>query len=178
MVSNRCKMILKSELEELGLHFIMGELGKVEILEDISQEERYLLDIALEKSGIGLLSENKSVLIEKIKNIIFVLVYYSKEQPKINFSDFLSEKLNYDYTYLANIFSNNQGTTIEHYFLKQKIELVKELLIYDEMTLSEIANKLHYSSVAYLSNQFKKITGLTPSNFKNLKLKKSELPKM
>ena len=171
-------MILKSELEELGLHFIMRELGEVEILEDISLEQRNLLNINLEKSGLGLLSENKSVLIEKTKNIIFALIHYSKEQPKINFSDFLSEKLNYDYTYLANLFSNNQSTTIEHYFLKQKIELVKELLVYDDTTLTEIANKLHYSSVAHLSNQFKKITGLTPSNFKNLKLKKSKLPRM
>src|SRR5674476_61402 len=176
MVSNRCKMIVKSELEEFGLHFIIVDLGEVEIMENISSEQRTLLNENLEKSGLGLLDDKKRVLIEKIKNIIVDLVYYSEEQPKINLSDYLSEKLNYDYTYLANLFSESQSTTIEHFFLNHKIERVKELLVYDEISLTEIAYKLHYSSVAHLSNQFKKMTGLTPSGYKNLKLKKRRSP--
>ena len=172
MVSNRCKMIVKSEFEELGLHFIIKELGEVEIMESITAEQLNLLNSNLEKSGLGLLDDKKRVLIEKIKNIIVELVYYSQEQPKINLSDYLSEKLNYDYTYLANIFSESQGTTIEHFFLTHKIERVKELLVYDEISLTEIAYKLHYSSVAHLSNQFKKLTGLTPSNYKHLRNKR------
>ena len=172
MVSNRCKMIVKSELEELGLHYIMVELGEVEIMESISFEQRNLLNGNLNKSGLGLLNDKKSMLIEKIKNIIVELVHYSEKQLEINFSDYLSEKLKYNYTYLANLFSENHGTTIEHFFLTHKIERVKELLVYDEISLTEIADKLHYSSVAHLSNQFKKITGLTPSHYKHLKLKR------
>jgi len=176
MVSNRCKMIVKSELEEFGLHFIIVDLGEVEIMENITMEQRNLLNLNLEKSGLGLLEDKKRVLIEKIKNIIVDLVYYAEEQPKINLSDYLSGKLNYDYTYLANLFSESQSTTIEHFFLDHKIERVKELLVYDEISLTEIAYKLHYSSVAHLSNQFKKMTGLTPSGYKNLKLKKRRSP--
>ena len=172
MVSKRCKMIVKSELEELGLHFIIKELGEVDIMENITPEMRNLLNINLEKSGLGLLEDKKGVMIEKIKNIIMELVYYSESVPKTNLSDYISEKLNYDYTYLANLFSENQGTTIEHFYLNHKIERVKELLVYDEMSLTEIAYKLHYSSVAHLSNQFKKISGLTPSNYKSLKIKR------
>lgn len=176
MVSNRCKMIVKSELEEFGLHFIIVDLGEVEIMENITTEQRNLLNLNLEKSGLGLLDDKKRVLIEKIKNIIVDLVYYAEEQPKVNLSDYLSGKLNYDYTYLANLFSESQSTTIEHFFLDHKIERVKELLVYDEISLTEISYKLHYSSVAHLSNQFKKMTGLTPSGYKNLKLKKRRSP--
>ena len=165
-------MIVKSELEEFGLHFIIVDLGEVEIMENISSEQRNLLNLNLEKSGLGLLEDKKRVLIEKIKNIIVELVYYAEEQPKINLSDYLSEKLNYDYTYLANLFSESQSITIEHFFLDHKIERVKELLIYDEFSLTEIAFQLHYSSVSHLSNQFKRMTGLTPSGYKYLKLKK------
>jgi len=172
MVSNRCKMIVKSELEELGLHYIMVDLGVVEIMENISAEQRKMLDDQLTQSGLGLLDDKKSVLIEKIKNIIVELVHYSENQLTINFSDYLSNKLNYNYTYLANLFSENQGTTIEHFYLAHKIERVKELLVYDEISLTEIAYKLHYSSVAHLSNQFKRMTGLTPSHYKELRLKK------
>jgi len=172
MVSNRCKMIVRSELEELGLHFVLGELGEVEIMEGISLEQRNLLSTNLEKSGLALLEDKKRILIEKIKNIIIELVYCAEEQPKINLSDFLSEKLHYDYTYLANLFSIEQNTTIEHFFLTHKIERVKELLVYDEHSLTEIADQMHYSSVAHLSNQFKKMTGLTPSCYKHLKKKR------
>ncbi len=172
MVSNRCKMIVKSELEKLRLHYIIIGLGEVEIMENISTEQRNLLNVGLKKSGLILMDDKKSMLIEKIKNIIIELVHYSEEQLKINFSDYLSEKLNYDYTYLANLFSENQGTTIEHFFLTHKIERVKELLIYDELNLTEISYKMHYSSAAHLSNQFKKMTGLTPSHYKRLKHKR------
>ena len=171
MVSNRCKMIVKSELEEFGLHFIIVDLGEVEIMENITSEQRILLNQNLEKSGLGLLEDKKRVLIEKIKNIIVELVYYSEKQPKINLSSFISEKLNYDYTYLANLFSENQSTTIEHFFLNHKIERVKELLVYEDLSLTEISYKLHYSSVGHLSNQFRKMTGLNPSNYKKLRLK-------
>ena len=170
MVSNRCKMIVKSELKELGLHFIVVNLGEVEIMENITSEQSILLNQNLEKSGLGLLDDKKRILIEKIKNIIVELVYYSEKQPKINLSDIISEKLNYDYTYLANLFSENQSITIEHFFLDHKIERVKELLIYEDISLSEISYKLHYSSVGHLSNQFKKMTGLSPSNYKKLRL--------
>ena len=176
MVSNRCKMIVKSELDELGLHYIMTELGVVDVLENLTDEQHKKLNANLEKSGFGLLDDKKRVLIERVKNIIVELVYYSEEQPKVNLSNFLSEKLNYDYTYLANLFSENQNTTIEHFLLTHKIERVKELLVYDEISLTEIAYKLHYSSVAHLSNQFKKITGLSPSSYKNLRLKRHNQP--
>src|SRR5665647_813925 len=171
MISNRCKMIVQSELKELGLHFVMKELGEVDIMENITTEQRNQLNINLESSGLGLLDDKKRVLIEKIKNIIVELVYYSEDQPKINLSDFLSEKLDYDYTYLANLFSENQSTTIEHFFLNHKIERVKELLVYEDISLTEISYKLHYSSVGHLSNQFKKMTGLSPTKYKKLRFR-------
>jgi YesN/AraC family two-component response regulator len=172
MVSIRCKMVVKSELERLGLHYSTVELGEVEIKENISLEQRNQLDIALKKSGLELMDDKKSMLIEKVKNIIVEMVHYSDDQIKSNFSQHLSEKLNHNYTYLANLFSEVQGTTIEHYIIFHKIERVKELLVYDELNLTEIAYLMHYSSVAHLSNQFKKITGLTPSHFKKLGLKR------
>lgn len=165
-------MIVKSELKKLGLHFILVELGEVEIMENISEEQFDLLNVGLKKTGLSLLDDKRSILIEKIKNNIVEFVHYTDEKLKINFSDYLSEKLHYDYTYLANLFSDNQGITIEHFILTHKIERVKELLIYDELNITEIADILHYSSVAHLSNQFKKMTGLTPSNYKHLRLKK------
>lgn len=169
MVSLRCKMAVKEELKKLGLHFIIVEMGVVEIMENITTEQREQIKIALLKSGLELMDDKKAVLIEKIKNVIIEMVHYSDELPKTNFSDYLSEKLSYDYTYLANLFSETQGTTIEKFTISHKIERVKELIIYDELNLTEIAWKMHYSSVAHLSNQFKKITGLTPSHFKKLK---------
>ena len=172
MVSNRCKMAVKEELKKLGLHFIVVELGEVDIMEDISLEQREELRIGLHSSGLELMDDKKSVLIEKIKNIIVEMVHYADELPKKNFSHYLSEKLNHDYTYLANLFSEVQGTTIEQYIISHKIERIKELIIYDELNITEIAWKMNYSSVAHLSNQFKKATGLSPSHFKQLKDKR------
>jgi len=173
MVSIRCKMMVKSELEKLGLHYINVDLGEAEIMEDVSAEQLAELNIALRKSGLELMDDKKSILIEKIKNVIVEYVHYSDLEPlKVNFSDHLAKKLNHDYTYLSNLFSEVQGTTIEHFVIIHKIERVKELLVYDELNLTEIAYKLHYSGVAHLSTQFKKITGLTPSHFKQLKNKR------
>jgi len=165
-------MAVKSELERLALKYISVELGEVEIIREISSEQRIQLDAGLKKTGLELMDSRKSILIEKIKIIIIELIHYSDYPLKINLSDYLTSKLNYDYTYLANLFTEVQGTTIEHFFIFHKIERVKELLVYDELNLKEIAFKLHYSSVAHLSNQFKKITGLTPSHFKKLKHKR------
>jgi AraC-like DNA-binding protein len=174
MVSNRCKMLVKDELKKLNLHFIVN-MGEVEIMENITDEQREQIRLALRESGLELMDDKKAMLIEKIKTIIIEMVHYTDELPKSNFSDYLSEKLNHDYTYLANLFSEYQGTTIEKFIIIHKIERVKELIIYNEVNLTEIAWMMHYSSVAHLSNQFKKITGLTPSHFKQLKVK-SRIP--
>lgn len=171
MVSLRCKMMVKEELQKLGLHYVIVDLGAVEILEDISVEQRVQLKKNLIKSGLELLDDKKSVLIEKIKNIIIEMIHYSDELTKVNYSDYISEKLGHDYTYLANMFSEVKGITIQQFIIIHKIERVKEMLIYDELNLTEISYKLHYSSVAHLSNQFKKITGLTPTFYKQLKNK-------
>lgn len=172
MVSNRCKMVVKSELHKRGLHFTTIQLGEVEIMENLPKEQLDNLNAALKKTGLELMDDKNSILVEKIKTIIIELVHYTDDQIKINLSDYLSEKLNHNYTYISNLFSEVKGTTIEQFFLSHKIEKVKELLVYDELNLTEIAYKLHYSSVAHLSNQFKKMTGLTPSHFKSLKSKK------
>lgn len=174
MVSLRCKMIVEKELKRLGLKHIAVELGEVELLEDISTDQRVELKKVLLQSGLELMDNKKAMLIEKIKNAIVEMVHYAEELPKVNFSDYLSGKLGYDYTYLANLFSETEGITIEHFMIVHKIERVKEYIIYDELNLTEIAYKLHYSSVSHLSNQFKKITGLTPSFFRSLKDKKRE----
>jgi len=165
-------MVVKAELEKLGLHYIVVELGEAEIMESISDEQHDQFKEALLKSGLELLDNKKSVLIQKIKNVIIELIHYSEEPLAINFSDHLSQKLNHNYTYLANLFSEVQGTTIEKFIIAHKIERVKELLVYNELTLTEIAYLMHYSSVAHLSAQFKKITGLTPSHFKQLREKR------
>jgi AraC-like DNA-binding protein len=165
-------MVVKSELEKLGLHYTSVELGEVEITDKISEDQIKNLSIALELTGLELMDDNKKILVEKIKTLIIELIHYNDEQIKINLSDYLSEKLNHNYTYLSNLFSEVKGTTIEQFYLAHKIEKVKELLVYDELNLTEIAWKLHYSSVSHLSNQFKKMTGLTPSHFKNLKNKR------
>ena len=172
MVSLRCKLIVKTELEKLGFHLTMLELGEVEIRENLSAKKQHQLKAAFLKFGLELMEDKKSILIEKIKNIIIEMIHYSDEPPSINFSDYLSEKLNYDYNYISNLFSEVKGITIEHYIIAHKIERAKELLIYNELNLTEIAFKLHYSSVAHLSKQFKKVTGLTPSFFKNMKHKR------
>jgi len=172
MVSLRCKMIVKEELQRLGLKFVVIDLGVVEVLEDITAEQREQLKTNLLKSGLELLDNKKSVLIDKIKTVIIEMIHYSNEVPKVNYSDYISKKLDYDYTYLSNIFSEVKGVTIQHFIIIHKIERVKELLLYDELSLTEIAYRLHYSSVAHLSNQFKKITGLSPSFFKQLKQKR------
>jgi len=172
MVSIRCKMVVKSELEKLGLHYGTVDLGEVEVKEDITPEQREHLRKLLLKSGLELMDDKKPMLIEKIKNVIVEMIHYSDELPKVKNSEFLSNKLHHDYTYLANLFSEATGTTIEHYIILHKIERVKELLLYDELNLTEISYKLNYSSVAHLSNQFKKVTGLTPSFFKQLKIKR------
>jgi AraC-like DNA-binding protein len=162
-------MVVKSELEKLGLYYTSVELGEAEIRGDATKEQLGILSVALAKTGLELMDDKKSILVEKIKTIIIELVHYSEEQIKVNLSDYLSEKLNHNYTYLANLFSEVKGTTIENFYLSHRIERVKELLVYDELNLTEIAFKLHFSSVAHLSNQFKKMTGLTPSHFKKLK---------
>src|ERR1035437_8125754 len=172
MVSTRCKMAVKDALRELGLHFILVELGEVDIMEKITEEQRKQLSVALLDSGLELMDDKRAVLIEKIKNAIVEMVHHSDELIKINFSEYLSEKLNHDYTYLANLFSEVQGTTIEQFIISHKIERIKELIIYDELNITEIAWKMNYSSVAHLSNQFKKVTGLSPSHFKLLKDKR------
>lgn len=165
-------MMVKDELERLGLHHTVVDLGEVDVKESITNEQREKLALALKRSGLELMDDKKSMLIERIKNVIIEVIHYSDEALRVNFSDHLSEKLKYDYTYLANLFSEVESTTIEHFIIKHKIERVKELLIYDELNLTEIAYKLHYSSVAHLSNQFKKVTGLTPTFFKHLKHKR------
>ena len=172
MVSNRCKMVVKEELNKLGFFFIIVDLGEVNLMEDISAEQKELFRAALLKSGLELMEDKKSVLIEEIKNVIIDMVHHKEEIIKIKFSDYLSEKLNHDYTYLSNLFSEVQGTTIEQFIIAHKVERIKEMLFYDELNISEIAWKLNYSSVAHLSNQFKKVTGLSPSHFKRLKEKR------
>jgi AraC-like DNA-binding protein len=173
MVSQRCKMMVKEELKKLGLRYIIVDLGLVEILEDITNRQREQLKTNLQKSGLELLDDKKSILIEKIKNVITEMIHHSDELPILNYSDFISKKLNYDYTYLSNIFSEVKGITIQQFIIINKIERVKELLLYDELNLTQISYKLHYSSVAHLSNQFKKVTGLSPSFFKHLKKKRN-----
>lgn len=165
-------MVVRSELENLGLHPLEVELGEAEIRENISEKKQEQLKVALLKSGLELMDDKKAMLIEKIKNVIVEMVHYSDEMPKTTFSVYLSKKLNYDYTYLSNLFSEVKGITIEQYVILHKIERVKELLVYNELNLTEIAWKLQYSSVSHLSNQFKKVTGLTPTFFKNMKNKR------
>jgi AraC-like DNA-binding protein len=172
MVCIRCQMVVKAELEKLGINYIDVKIGEANILEQVQPEKLHQLDIALRKSGLEIMDNKKSILVEKIKSAIIELVHYSEDQIKVNLSEYLSEKLNYDYTYLANLFSEVKGITIEKFYLTHKIEKVKELIVYDELNLTEIAFRMHYSSVAHLSNQFKKLTGLTPTHFKMLKNKR------
>jgi AraC-like DNA-binding protein len=172
MVSIRCKMIVKAELDKLGLMYGAVDLGEADIKRDITATQRDALRLALLASGLELMDDKKAILIERIKNVIIEMVHYSDELPKIKNSIYISSKLNHDYTYLSNIFSEATGITLEHYIINHKIEKVKELLLYDELNLTEISYRLNYSSVAHLSNQFKKVTGLTPTYFKKLKAKR------
>ena len=169
MVCDRCIMVVQNELEKLGLDAKNIKLGEVILSKEITSLEKENLSKTLEPLGFEVIDDKKGRLIEKIKNIIIDLVHHQDSDVKTNLSDVLSDKLHHDYNYLSNLFSEVEGTTIEKYFIAQKVEKVKELLVYDELSLSEIANRLNYSSVAYLSNQFKKVTGLTPSHFKQIK---------
>lgn len=169
MVSLRCKLAVKEELEKLKLKHGTIDLGEVVLKKDISGENREKLRLALLKKGLELMDDKKSTLIEKTKNIIVELIHYSEKNPKINYSEYISEKMDYNYTHLATLFSEVTGTTIVNYIILNKIERVKELLLYDELSLTEISMLMEYSSVAHLSHQFKKITGLTPTYFKKLK---------
>ena len=172
MVSLRCKLLVKDELNNLGINYNTIDLGLVELSESISDDQREQLRLNLQKSGLELLEDKKSILVEKIKNLIIEMIHYSEDLPESNYSDYISQTLQYDYTYLANTFSEVKGITIQQFIIINKIEKVKELILYDELNLTEISYKLHYSSVAHLSNQFKKITGLTPSYYKKLKKKR------
>lgn len=172
MVSLRCKMVVKTELEKLGLQYNRMDLGEVEITGGITADQQKQLRSALLESGLELIDDHNDILVARIKAVVVDMVHYSSEVPKTNFSDYLSEKLNYNYTYLSNLFSEVTGTTIEQFIISHKIERVKELLLYDELNLTQISYKLNYSSLAHLSNQFRKITGLTPTAYKKLKHKK------
>jgi AraC-like DNA-binding protein len=172
MVSTRCKMLVKEELKKLGLHFIIVDIGVVEIMEKITPDLRAQIRINLLKSGIELMDEKKAILIEQVENAIIEAIHFSDELPKAPFSDYLSGKTGYSYAYLSDLFTELKGTTIDTFIISHKIERVKELLIYDELSLSEIAWNLRYISVVHLTNEFKKLTGLTPAHFKNLKFKK------
>lgn len=172
MVSTRCKLAVKEELKKLGLHFVIVDLGEIDIMENINEEQREKLKTALLGVGLELMDDKRAILIEKVKNVITEMIHYSEELPKINYSEYISEKLNFDYTYLSNIFSEVKGMTLQQFIIIHKIEKVKELLAYNEFNLTEISYKMNYSSVAHLSNQFKKITGLSPSQFKQLKEKR------
>jgi len=169
MVSLRCKMVVKAAAEELKIPYNSVELGFIEMNEKLNDSILEKFKAKLLKSGLEVLDNHRSILIEKIKNVIVEMVHYSDEFPKVNFSNYLSEKLDYDYTYLSNLFTEVKGTTIQEYIIMHKIEKAKELIMYNEMSLSDIAFTLNYSSAAHFSTQFKKVTGLTPTFFKKLK---------
>lgn len=177
MVCIRCKMVVRDELNKLGISFASIELGEAEIVGMVSEQQREAFRIALHASGLELMDDKKRILIERIKNVVIELVHYSEEPLTVNFSVYLAGKLKLDYTYMANLFSEIQGVTIEKFIIIHKIERVKELLVYDEMNLTQIAYLMHYSSVAHLSTQFKKITGLTPTHFKMQKEKRQVIRK-
>jgi AraC-like DNA-binding protein len=169
MVSNRCKMAVKEELRKLGLHFVVVDLGEVEIMENLSPALLEELNAGLQRSGLELMDDKRAIMIEKITRVIIEMVHHSEEIPKVNYSDYISEQLGYDYTYLSNMFSEVKGIAIQQFIILHKVERIKELLLYEELNLTEISHKMHYSSVAHLSNQFKKVTGLSPTQFKQLK---------
>lgn len=172
MVCRRCKMAVASELDKLGIKTLSVGLGEVELQQPIDDAKKATLSANLNVLGFELIDDKKSKVIERIKNLIIDLVHYRNNDLKMNLSQHLSTELGQEYSALSNLFSEVEGTTIEQYFIAQKIERVKELITYDELSLSEIAYQLNYSSVAYLSNQFKKVTGFSPTYFKNLKSQK------
>ncbi len=171
MVSNPCIVIVKEELRKLGYDYVNVKLGEAEISENITNDQIEEIKFALNKFGLEVIEDKKKLLVEKVKNLIIEMVHYEEELPKIKYSYYISQKLNYNYTYLANLFSQTEGITIESFILCHKIEKAKELIVYNELTLTEIASRLDYSSIAHFSNQFKKITGLRASDFKSMKEK-------
>ena len=175
MVSARCQAMVKTELEKLGVEsqYVLVDLGMVEIRQGITPEQRKQLKKNLRKTGLEVLDNKKTILIDKVKDLIMQMIHHSDELPKVNYSDHISEKMKYDYTYLSNIFSEVKGITIQQYIIVHRIERVKGLLLHDELSLTEISYRMHYSSVAHLSNQFKKITGLSPKFYKQLKQKRN-----
>jgi AraC-like DNA-binding protein len=172
MVSQRCKILVRQELDHLGITKAKVELGVVDILEDVSMEQLQGLTENLKLSGLEVIENKKDILVERIKNVIVEMIHYSEELPKTNYSDFLAEKLDYDYTYLSNVFSEEKGITIQQFIILNKVEKVKELLLYGELNLTEISYRLHYSSISHLSNQFKKVTGMSPSLYEKMKTKR------
>lgn len=178
MVSHRCRMTVEAELIKLGIRYKSIELGLVETVDEIEAEQLGVLKQNLLKSRLELMDNKRSILVEKIKNVVVEMVHQAGDIPNVKFSDYLGEKLDHDYTYLANTFSEVNGVTIQQFMILHKIERVKELLLYDELSLTEISYKLNYSSVAHLSNQFKKVTGLRPSFYKQLKKKRQNLENM
>lgn len=172
MVCNRCILAVMNILNELGIPYNYVDLGEADLKSEITSIQIQNLSEKLSEIGFSIINDRKSKIIESIKNSLIDLIHHSEEQVKVNISDYLSDKLNLEYNYLSNLFSEIEGTTIEKYYIAQRIEKVKELIVYDELSLNEIAFQLGYSSVAYLSNQFKKVTGLTPSHFKSIKSNK------
>ncbi len=172
MVSQRCKILVKQELDNLGFTNVKVELGVVDIQEEVTLEQLNQLTENLKLSGLEVIDNKKDILVERIKNVIVEMIHYSEELPKTNYSDFLSEKLNYDYTYMSNIFSEEKGITIQQFIIQHKVEKVKELLLYGELNLTEISYRLHYSSISHLSNQFKKVTGMSPSLYEKMRTKR------
>lgn len=172
MVCDRCIMVVRAELQNMGIEPVSVGLGEVVLKNELKQEEKERLNERLLALGFELIDDKRSRLIEQIKTLIVKLIHHSDEKLNINLSDYLSQETNHDYNYISSIFSDVEGTTIEKYFIAQKIEKVKELLVYDELNLSQIADKINYSSVAHLSSQFKKVTGLTPSHFKKIGIAK------
>ena len=166
MVSQRCKMAVKEELHKFGICYANIELGEVEVFDNITQEQREALKISLYNCGLELMDDKRTILIEKVKNLITEMIHHHDELPKINYSDFISERIHHNYAYLSNIFLQVKGVTIQQFIITHKVERIKELISYGELNMTEIAWKMNYSSVAHLSNQFKKITGFSPSHFK------------
>jgi AraC-like DNA-binding protein len=166
-------MIVQEELEKLELHPVNIELGVAEIMEDISQKQYDELKVELYRDGLELMDDRKNILTEKVKNVIVEMIHYCDDKPKVKYSDYISERLQYDYTYISNVFSKVKGTTIRQFIINNKVEKVKELLLYDELNIKEISFRLHYSSVAHLSGQFKKITGFSPYSFKIMNHKRT-----